>query len=41
MKNIVRKLLFEKLASIVSIDEKLDSIPKSYLTARETTGFAA
>jgi hypothetical protein len=40
VKNVVWELLLDKLASIVGIDEKLDSVPKSDFTARETTRFA-
>jgi hypothetical protein len=40
VKNVVGELLFEKLASIAGIDEKLDGIPKRNFTTRETTGSA-
>lgn len=37
MESVVRKLLFEKLASIVGKDKELDRISERYLTTREAT----
>ena len=40
MKSVVRKLLFDQLATIVSKDEEFDRISESFFTTGETTRFA-